>query len=156
MISRLEAFITQIAYVSDNIKGRIDKAETLTMLTKNQLVEESPNQSQMSNKMPNSILVNGKNSHLTANNVALKPIKNVSLNTIDADECAIPSITKYFSAIYENKCKKMKSIENLFKAVGPILIKLESLVLNTSNGKLNHMHLYYDFWNNQLSQLLCR
>lgn len=172
LISRLKAFITQIAYVSTDIKERIDNIETLTMLTKNQLVEQPPSSTaaakaaQTPAPKPNSILANnareygnnnsltGADNHLKANNTTYKPIKNVKL--YDVDVSSTSSITTYFAVIYGNKCEKMKNVENLFGVVGPILIKLESLVLSTSMGKLNNMHLYYDFWKNQLSQLLFR
>lgn len=105
---------------------------------------------------------------LDTNETTIQPMKSVTFAKVtrttetdtDADVTEniqlIPSIASYFSIIHDNQRRKIKNVENLFKTIGPILIKLESLVLDTSTGELDNMRLYYTYWENQLFELLIR
>lgn len=68
----------------------------------------------------------------------------------------IPSITAYFTIVHANQYKNMNYVGNLFKTVGPMLIKLEFLVLGTKSGELDNMCFYYSYWETQLYKLVSR
>lgn len=143
-----------------DIKARMNQIETLSMFTlceSDQLSNEL-HSIDISNRKLNSMLSNGSSTEdhrqrCLDTNRSEQPIKSV---TFASDIHHIPSISTYFSNIHGIQHRKMKNVENLFNTVGPILIKLESLVLDTSTGELNNMHLYYNFWENQLFELLIR
>lgn len=108
----------------------------------------------------NSMLTNGSSADgqqhcLDATGTRPPEMRNVTFDD-GADVQCTPSIAAYFCIIHDNQTRKMKNVEHLFRAIGPILIKLESLVLDTSTGELDNMHLYYDFWQHQLFELLIR
>lgn len=108
----------------------------------------------------NSMLTNGSSTDgqqhcLDATGTRPPEMRNVTFDD-GADVQCTPSIAAYFCIIHDNQTRKMKNVEHLFRAIGPILIKLESLVLDTSTGELDNMHLYYDFWQHQLFELLIR
>lgn len=160
LISRLETFIRQIKYVSSDIKNRMNQIEILSMLT---LCEDDS----ISNEIHSA--VNGKLNAIHLDDATIDDDKQLQYCldvteherqaksvTFSCDAHHIPSIATYFSIIHDNQHRKMKNVENLFSTVGPILIKLESLVLDTNTGELDNMHLYYNFWENQLLELLIR
>lgn len=108
----------------------------------------------------NSMLTNGSSTDgqqhcLDATGTRPPEMRNVTFDD-GADVQCTPSIAAYFCIIHDNQTRKMKNVVHLFRAIGPILIKLESLVLDTSTGELDNMHLYYDFWQHQLFELLIR
>lgn len=145
-------------YVSTDIKNRMNQSETLSILTLSESDQLSTELHSINGKL-NSILLNGSssdgqqpNSHCLDGKMEV-PVKSVAF-AYDAQH--IPSIVAYFSIIDDNQHRKMKTVEHLFSAVGPILIKLESLVLDTSTGESDNMRLYYDFWEQQLFELLIR
>lgn len=102
--------------------------------------------------------VNGANEteHCLDNATETEQRTMKSVTFVSDVEPYIPSIATYFCIIHDNQHRKMKNVQNLFSTVGPILIKLESLVLDTSTGELDNMRLYYNFWENQLFELLIR
>lgn len=163
---------------------RMNQIETLSMFIMTEC-DDLPNDfrsTEISNGKSSSIRDNGSSianddgdgheKHcLDANESTAQPMKSVKFATltcaatdtdadVDADTAAdkrhIPSIAAYFSIIHDNQHRKMKNVENLFRTIGPILIKLESLVLDSSTGELDNMCLYYDFWEQQLFELLIR
>lgn len=161
LISRLEMFIKQMKYVSLDIKTRMNQIETLSMLT----LDESDH---LSNELHSVEFLNGKLNAMLSNGSTMNEQQHHYLGTETENEHRMksvtfacdapytPSIATYFSIIHDNQHRKMKNVENLFSTVGPILIKLESLVLDTSTGELDNMRLYYSFWENQLFELLIR
>lgn len=68
----------------------------------------------------------------------------------------IPSIALYFSNVRANQDKKLKIVANLLKMIGPMIMKLESLVLDAEKYDLNNVCLYYDSWETQIFNLLIR
>lgn len=182
LITHLKTIIRQIKYVSSDIKVRMNQIETLSMfiMTENDDLPsdfrsiEIPDGKSSSTRANGSSIANDEKHCLGANESTAQPMKSVKFasltraatdtdtdTAVDAADAAadkrhIPSIATYFSIIHDNQHRKMKSVENLFRTIGPILIKLESLVLDSSTGELDNMCLYYDFWEQQLFELLIR
>lgn len=71
-------------------------------------------------------------------------------------ESTVMYIDDYFNAIEENKNDKMKKLKIQFESIGPILIKLETLILDTHTGDSDCMKYYYAYWEKQLFELLIR
>lgn len=162
LISHLKTFIRQIKYVSTDIKNQMNQIETLSMVTlceSNHLSNELDSVEFGENEKLHSTITNGSSDdgqrHCPNVNEMEQPLKNVTFDD-GADVQCTPSIASYFCIIHDNQQRKMKNVEHLFEAIGPILIKLECLVLDTSTGELDNMRLYYNFWENQLFELLIR
>lgn len=174
LISSLETFIRQIKYVSSDIKTRMHQIEMLSMLT---LCENDHLPNELCSGKFNSTPATGSpvNEHqhcltsgvvgaaaaATAVAVAITDVNENEQSTKSVtfaleEQHRVPLIASYFSIIHDNQHRKMKDVENLFTAIGPILIKLESLVLDTSTGELDNMRLYYSYWENELFELLIR
>lgn len=170
LISSLETFIRQIKYVSSDIKTRMHQIEMLSMLT---LCENDHLPNELCSGKFNSTPATGssvnEHQHCLTSGVVVAATTAVAVSDVNKNEQStksvtfaleeqhrVPLIATYFSIIHDNQHRKMKDVENLFTAIGPILIKLESLVLDTSTGELDNMRLYYSYWENQLFELLIR
>lgn len=154
LILHMKSLITQIKYVSADIKLRIEKMETYSMLTIKHMVKSTAPPSQqvlsLKLKMPSKGLLNDGHSMDRP-----KSITN-EMKTVSFMENVILPIEKYFSIIDTNKKAKIKIVESLFKSIGPILIKLESMILGTHTGDSANMKLYYNYQENELFEFLIR
>lgn len=61
---------------------------------------------------------------------------------------------EYFSKLYLVRNEKVSRMKKLLESIGPILIKLESLILGTFTGESAKMKQYYVYWEGQIFQLL--
>lgn len=63
---------------------------------------------------------------------------------------------EYFLALNEERNLRMIDLRRRIDSIGPLLIKLESLVLGTSSGESHKMDLYYRHWEETLFTGLVR
>lgn len=80
---------------------------------------------------------------------------DVGLNVTFVEDTSMP-IREYFHLIDEQRNEKVRKIKELFESIGPILIKLESLILGTFTGESAKMKLCYADWEKELFKLLIR
>lgn len=79
---------------------------------------------------------------------AKKP-KRVSIREAPPDDGVRPC-QDYFQALELERNEKTTKLAKLYDSIGPILIKLESLVLGTFTGKCPQMKYYYSYWEKQV------
>lgn len=53
---------------------------------------------------------------------------------------------KFFQCMELQRDKKFLEITNLYDTIGPLLTKLESIIMGTTTGECDKMTLYYAFW----------
>lgn len=68
----------------------------------------------------------------------------------------VKSCIEYFKTIERRRTGKMAQIQKLYDSVGPLLIKLESLVLGTNTGLSDKMKYYYKFWEKEAFSCIVR
>lgn len=153
--------IRQIKYVSSDIRARISKFKVLSLLARN-LSDQPSSKSyfiQTSNEISNSIALDEpptNNREQCPASPKYEHLPNRRKFAADIDFQPVPSITAYFTIVHVNQYKNMKYVGNLFKTVGPMLIKLEFLVLGTKTGGSDNMCFYYSYWETQLYKLVSR
>ncbi|XP_062558011.1 dynein axonemal heavy chain 10 isoform X2 [Armigeres subalbatus] len=79
---------------------------------------------------------------------AKKP-KRVSIRDGPPDDGVRPC-RDYFQALELERNAKTTKLAKLYDSIGPILIKLESLVLGTFTGECRQMKYYYNYWEKQV------
>lgn len=79
---------------------------------------------------------------------AKKP-KRVSIRDGPPDDGVRPC-RDYFRALELERNAKTTKLAKLYDSIGPILIKLESLVLSAFTGKCPEMKYYYNYWEKQV------
>ncbi|KAJ8963302.1 hypothetical protein NQ318_018771 [Aromia moschata] len=60
------------------------------------------------------------------------------------------SCKDFFTAINDDRTEKMSKLTKTYESVGPILVKLEAIILKTSTGKAAAMVPYYIYWESSL------
>nr|XP_023024309.1 dynein heavy chain 10, axonemal [Leptinotarsa decemlineata] len=60
----------------------------------------------------------------------------------------------FFSAMYDNRTEKTSKAMKIYESFGPILIKLEAMILNTNTGRSPAMANYYSYWEAELFKAL--
>lgn len=68
----------------------------------------------------------------------------------------VKSCIEYFKTIERRRTGKMAQIQKLYDSIGPLLIKLESLVLGTNTGLSDKMKYYYKFWEKEAFSCIVR
>lgn len=68
----------------------------------------------------------------------------------------IKSCIEYFKLVKRRRIEKTAHIQKLYDSIGPLLIKLESLVLATSTGLADKMKFYYKFWEKEALHAIVR
>lgn len=61
---------------------------------------------------------------------------------------------EYFSKLDLVRNEKVSKMKKLLESIGPILIKLESLILGTFTGESAKMKQYYVYWEKEIFSLL--
>ena len=61
-------------------------------------------------------------------------------------EPGIPDIKTYFEVVEANRVRDIELLVRKYRAMGPLLTKLEGLVVSTNTGKAERMANYYKHW----------
>ncbi|XP_058811885.1 dynein axonemal heavy chain 10 isoform X1 [Topomyia yanbarensis] len=75
--------------------------------------------------------------------------KRVSIWEMSRDDGVKPC-RDYFQALELERTAKTTRLVKLYDSIGPILIKLESLVLGTYTGECRELKFYYNYWEKQI------
>lgn len=79
--------------------------------------------------------------------------KNVRI--IDRDDSTKPCV-EYFKSVELERNEKTNKIQKLYDSIGPIMIKLESLILGSFTGESEKMSFYYTHWEKEMFTALMR
>ena len=61
-------------------------------------------------------------------------------------DTAIPDIKTYFEVVESNRARDIELLARKYRAMGPLLTKLEGLVVSTNTGRSERMANYYKHW----------
>ncbi|CAG9765840.1 unnamed protein product [Ceutorhynchus assimilis] len=61
---------------------------------------------------------------------------------------------QFYNAMYEKRTEKVASLYKIYESFGPILVKLEYLVLNSNTGNCPEMFSYYYYWEAEIYKAL--
>ncbi|KAM7359342.1 dynein heavy chain at 89D isoform 2-T2 [Cochliomyia hominivorax] len=143
MMRKLQSIVSQINYIRDDIRNRIDQIKTFNIFDIEtdiiQLVENTP--------------PSGNRDHVK--NLRNKP--KIDIVHIPESEKSILSNIKecgtgiyhchgYIERLEQTRTEKCSRIKKIYDSLGPVLIKLESLVLGTFTGRSEKMRNYYVYW----------
>uniref|UniRef100_H2ZL68 Dynein heavy chain tail domain-containing protein n=1 Tax=Ciona savignyi TaxID=51511 RepID=H2ZL68_CIOSA len=72
----------------------------------------------------------------------------------------LPSVKEFFEYVEMERAKDLEALSRKYRAIGPLLTKMEGLVAHTNTGKSPRLHRYYEHWEKQmfdsLSELVTR
>ncbi|XP_030756931.1 dynein heavy chain 10, axonemal [Sitophilus oryzae] len=61
---------------------------------------------------------------------------------------------EFFAEINTRRAENLTNMVKVYRSIGPILIKLEMIVLNTNTGKSPQMRHYYEYWEVEIYKAL--
>uniref|UniRef100_A0A8C6Y8I9 Dynein axonemal heavy chain 10 n=1 Tax=Naja naja TaxID=35670 RepID=A0A8C6Y8I9_NAJNA len=64
----------------------------------------------------------------------------------------LPGVKDYFEFIKRERARDMEHLVRKYTSVGPLLTKMEGLVVNTNTGKASRLVTYYAFWEKKIYQ----
>lgn len=63
---------------------------------------------------------------------------------------------EYLDFLEKVRVREMESLARKYRAIGPLLTKMEGLVVHTNTGKSSKMREYYQYWENRVFQSLLK
>ncbi|XP_065190514.1 dynein axonemal heavy chain 10-like [Sycon ciliatum] len=67
----------------------------------------------------------------------------------------LPDIKEYFESVTKARRRATRILVHQYRAIGPLLTKIESLVVRTNSGCSPTMAPFYTFWEKRVYQALC-
>lgn len=83
------------------------------------------------------------------------PVRKKTVRIVEKDDSIKPCL-EYFACLELERNVKTDKIQKLYDSIGPIMIKLESLILGTFTGESDKMKLYYSHWEKEMFTSLMR
>ena len=66
----------------------------------------------------------------------------------------LPSCKEYFEHIERERSKDFEVLARKYRAIGPLLTKMEGLVVHTNSGRSPKLHQYYSHWEKKAYEAL--
>ncbi|XP_051787986.1 dynein axonemal heavy chain 10-like [Erpetoichthys calabaricus] len=87
-----------------------------------------------------------KNAQDIENKLLIIESANLFEYPVPQNNTSLFGIEDFFNYMKEERAKEVAYLYRKYKAISPLLIKIESLVLNTDSGKAPKMEKYYTHW----------
>ena len=65
-------------------------------------------------------------------------------------------LQEYFEFIERERIHTFETLALKYRAIGPLLTKMEGLVVHTNSGKSPRLHAYYAYWERKVFQTLTK
>lgn len=155
LLKSLSAIVVQIGIMGRDIRAKVNKLESYS------LFESAKNSSKglCDEKLMPIILKSsklGKSSETPDDlgNGEARPRKK-TVRIVDRDDSIKPCL-EYFKSLELERNEKTNQIQKLYDSIGPIMIKLESLILASFTGESDKMSFYYTHWEKEMFSALMR
>ncbi|KAI4568749.1 hypothetical protein MJG53_014367 [Ovis ammon polii x Ovis aries] len=71
-------------------------------------------------------------------------------------EDELPGVKEFFEHIERERAKDVDHMVRWYLAIGPLLTKVEGLVIHTNTGKAPKLASYYEYWENRIYEVLTK
>ncbi|XP_064612357.1 LOW QUALITY PROTEIN: dynein axonemal heavy chain 10-like [Liolophura sinensis] len=68
----------------------------------------------------------------------------------------LPTCKDFFETIEKERAKDFEILARKYRAIGPLLTKMEGLVVHTNTGKSPKLHNYYSYWEKKVYEALTK
>ncbi|XP_058981464.1 dynein axonemal heavy chain 10-like [Musca domestica] len=153
LMRKLQSVVSQINYIRIDIRNRINHIKNFNLFSIDDAKDVDLNNTQ------HDIESDQQNSTESSDDPEANAIKRNKieiirmpdpLDTVSADpnDCgsAIYHCQSYMERLESTRTGKCSQMKKTYDSLGPVLIKLESLVLGTFTGRSEKMREYYVFW----------
>lgn len=154
-LRKLTSIVSQINFIRRDLRNRIDEIQKYNLFNldseiarlKDTITSVVPEQS-FTGSIKNSMAHTFKS--MTGETITMlqaddnhdeqKVIQDLTCGT------GVYACQGYFELLEASRNQKAAQMKKLYDSLGPVLIKLESLVLGTFTGRSEKMRNYYEFW----------
>lgn len=149
LLKTLAAMVLQIGHVENDIRNRIKKIETYNLFAIEFKTSSNIGGDEM--RPPFDIITPRRASEVKRLRSMRKTV-DVNLNKTKRKSVKVKinydiiDCREFFKQLHTVRDEKCHRIKKMYDSIGPILIKLESLILETFTGQSEKMELYYNFW----------
>lgn len=153
LMKSLNSMVAQIAFIGSDIRANIAQ-----IMKFSHFVIDAEDEQKLQIKARNEEIVAGKRrpscrrSAIRRSDDNQLVVKNVQFIVADS----VRPCQEYFTKLELVRNEKISRMRKLFESVGPILVKLESLILGTFTGESPKMKQYYVFWEKELFTLIVK
>ena len=65
-------------------------------------------------------------------------------------------VQEFFESVERERAKDFEILARKYRAIGPLLTKVEGLVVHTNTGKSPKLHQYYAYWERKIFESLTK
>lgn len=152
-LRKLTSIVSQINFIRRDLRNRIDQIKRFNLFN---LDEEWARMNESIASVSHSIVAPAKSTMART----FKSMTGETVIMLQADDdldaqkiieeraCGkgVYDCQGYFELLESSRNQKAAQMKKLYDSLGPVLIKLESLVLGTFTGRSEKMRNYYEFW----------
>lgn len=146
LMRKLQSIVSQINYIRDDIRNRIDQIKTFNIFT----IDDSGIENTMELEENDVENINEESENIEQEaKIKIIRIQESSESILSRKkECGtgIYHCQGYMERLELARTAKCSHMKRIYDSIGPVLIKLESLVLGTFTGRSLKMRDYYVFW----------
>ncbi|XP_053136194.1 dynein axonemal heavy chain 10 [Hemicordylus capensis] len=95
-----------------------------------------------------------KNAEDMSNKLLLLESTNLFKSPPTKDTNSFPGVKEYFEYVKHERSRDAEHLVRKYISIGPLLTKMEGLVVNTNTGRASRLVHYYAFWENKVYQSL--
>lgn len=156
LLKSLSAVVVQIGIMGRDIRSKVNKLESYSLFESQKDVAKGLGV----DKTPKPIILKtskmGKSSETPDNLDGVEARSRMkSVRLIDRDDSIKPCL-EYFKILELERNEKTNKIQKLYDSIGPVMIKLESLILGSFTGESDKMRSYYTHWEKEMFSALMR
>lgn len=156
LLKSLSAIVVQIGIMGRDIREKVNNLESYSLFEcdKNSSARGVGDDKTMPVILKSSKLGKSSETPDDLDNTNSRP-KKKSVRIIDRDDSIRPCL-EYFKNLELERNEKTNKIQKLHDSIGPIMIKLESLILGSFTGESDKMSFYYTHWEKEMFSALMR
>lgn len=168
-LRKLTSIVSQIDFIRVDLRNRIDSIRNFNLFildieAAEQAAQLAAQQASQAQTAASSSIRSPTTSNVPVSLNRVKKSTAIIIQTHDEDDqkklenaaCGVGVYLcqGYFERLEASRNQKTAHMKALYDSLGPVLIKLESLVLGTFTGRSEKMRSYYEFWEEQTYKCL--
>lgn len=148
-LRKLTSIVSQINFIRLDLRSRIDSIKSFNLFNLDEELEATLGSQIFDRQSMGKPVGAQRFKSTTGENITVFTVeKEVDLQKKEEHSCgtSVYPCQSYFELLEASRNRKTAQMKKLYDSLGPVLIKLESLVLGTFSGRSDRMKTYYEFW----------
>lgn len=148
LLRKLQSIVSQINHIRDDIRNRIDQIKTFNIFSLED-IESKTEAIDPDNLIEPFEKIGGSQNPTKVQIIRIQESSETLMSHKPECGTGIYHCQVYMERLEQSRTEKCSLMKRIYDSLGPVLIKLESLVLGTFTGRSEKMREYYVFWEEQ-------